>query len=138
MKYRIDIDGLRALAVISVIAFHFGFLPNGYLGVDIFFVISGFLITSIAYNEVQNDKFSVAKFYERRIRRIIPLLLVVTTISLFLGMLLMLPGDLENLAQAAVASNLSANNILMMITSSDYWNVTNEYKPLMHTWSLGI
>ena len=138
MKYRNDIDGLRAIAVIAVILFHLGFLPNGYLGVDIFFVISGFLITSIVYYEAKNNKFSTLKFYERRIRRIIPLLLVTTSFAFFLGLFLMLPDDLENLSQSVVASNLSVNNILMLITSSDYWAVRNEYKPLMHTWSLGI
>jgi peptidoglycan/LPS O-acetylase OafA/YrhL len=71
--YRTDIDGLRAIAVISVILFHLGYLSNGYLGVDIFFVISGYLITGLVYNEVEENKFSVLKFYERRIRRIIPL-----------------------------------------------------------------
>ena len=138
MKYRTDIDGLRALAVISVILFHLGFLPNGYLGVDVFFVISGYLITSIVYHQSEKGKFSIVHFYERRIRRIIPLLLFITGIALVLGLLYMLPDDLENLSQGVVASNVSLNNILMYITSSDYWAVKNEYKPLMHTWSLGI
>lgn len=138
MEYRYDIDGLRAIAVISVILFHLGFLDNGYLGVDVFFVISGYLITSIIYKELLEDSFSFKRFYERRIRRIIPLLLFVVTIALLIGVFIMLPDDLENLAQSVVASNFSANNILMLITSSDYWAVTNDYKPLMHTWSLGI
>ncbi len=138
IKYRIDIDGLRALAVIAVILFHLGYLPNGYLGVDIFFVISGYLITSIIYKDLNEQKFSIYRFYERRVRRIIPLLLFITTISLIFGVFLMLPDDLENLAQSVVASNFSVNNILMLITSADYWATKNEYKPLMHTWSLGI
>ena len=137
-KYRSDIDGLRAYAVIAVIIFHLGLLPNGYLGVDIFFVISGYLITSIVYKGLTNNNFSIWKFYESRIRRIIPLLLLITTISFLIGIFFMLPDDLENLAQSVVASNFSANNILMLITSSDYWATKNEYKPLMHTWSLGI
>lgn len=138
IKYRNDIDGLRAYAVIAVIIFHLGFLPNGYLGVDVFFVISGFLITSIIYKELTNNTFSIWKFYERRVRRIIPLLLFITTTAFIIGLFLMLPDDLENLAQSVVASNFSANNILMLITSADYWATKNEYKPLMHTWSLGI
>ena len=77
-EYRLDIDGLRAIAVVAVILFHLGYLPNGYLGVDIFFVISGFLITSIVYKAVENNQFSVLKFYEKRIRRIIPLVLFTT------------------------------------------------------------
>lgn len=138
IKYREDIDGIRAYAVIAVIIFHLGFLPNGYLGVDIFFVISGFLITSIIYKDLHIGNFSILKFYERRIRRIIPLLIFITSVALVIGLILMLPDDLENLAQSAVASNFSANNILMLITSSDYWATKNEYKPLMHTWSLGV
>jgi len=136
--YRTDIDGLRAIAVISVILFHLGYLSNGYLGVDIFFVISGYLITGLVYNEVEENKFSVLKFYERRIRRIIPLVLFTTLIAFVLGLIFMLPDDLENLSQSVFASNFSANNILMKITSADYWAVKNDYKPLMHTWSLGI
>ena len=138
MKYRTDIDGLRALAVVSVILFHLGFLPNGYLGVDVFFVISGYLITSIVYRESEQDKFSITHFYMRRIRRIIPLVLFISAVAFVLGLWLMLPDDFENLCQAIVASNVSANNVLMYITSSDYWAVKNDYKPLMHTWSLGI
>ncbi|MDX2281767.1 MAG: acyltransferase [Saprospiraceae bacterium] len=130
--------GLSAFAVISVILFHLGYLVNGYLGVDIFFVISGYLITGIVYDEVERNNFSVLKFYERRIRRIIPLVLFTTLITFVLGIIFMLPDDLENLCQSIVATNFSANNILMYITSSDYWAVKNDYKPLMHTWSLGV
>jgi peptidoglycan/LPS O-acetylase OafA/YrhL len=138
MHYRTDIDGLRAFAVMAVVLFHLGFLPNGYLGVDIFFVISGFLITSIIYGKSEKNEFSILDFYFRRIRRIIPLLLFTTLLALIIGVFLMLPDDLDNLAQSVFASNFSVNNILMYITSSDYWSVRNEYKPLMHTWSLGI
>lgn len=137
-KYRTDIDGLRAVAVIFVVLFHLGYLSNGYLGVDIFFVISGYLITGLVYKEVEENKLSVLKFYERRIRRIIPLVLTTTLTSFVLGLIFMLPDDLENLCQSIFATNFSANNILMHITSADYWAVKNDYKPLMHTWSLGI
>jgi peptidoglycan/LPS O-acetylase OafA/YrhL len=137
-KYRPDIDGLRAIAIIPVILFHLGYLSNGYLGVDVFFVISGYLITGLVYNEVVENKFSILKFYERRIRRIFPLVLFTTLIAFLLGLIFMLPDDLENLSQSVFASNFSANNILMKITSADYWAVKNDYKPLMHTWSLGI
>lgn len=136
--YRNDIDGIRALSVLSVILFHLGYLKNGYLGVDVFFVISGFLITGIVFDEVVNEKFSLLKFYERRLRRIFPLVLFATIVSLFIGYVVMLPDDFENLCQSIIASNFSANNILMYITSSDYWAVKNDFKPLMHTWSLGV
>ena len=137
-KYRTDIDGLRAIAVISVILFHLKYISNGYLGVDVFFVISGYLITSIIYKEVESNSFSILKFYEKRIRRIIPLVLFTSFVAFILGLFFMLPDDLENLSQAVFASNFSVNNILMRITSSDYWAIKNDYKPLMHTWSLGI
>lgn len=136
--YRTDIDGLRAIAIITVIFYHLGYLTNGYLGVDVFFVISGYLITGLVYHEVEENKFSILRFYERRVRRIIPLVLFTTIISFILGLIFMLPDDLENLSQSVFASNFSVNNILMKITSKDYWAVSNDYKPLMHTWSLGI
>ncbi len=137
-KYRKDIDGLRAVAVLAVIFFHFGYLPNGYLGVDVFFVISGYLITGIIYHEIAENRFSMVNFYLRRVRRIIPLALFISTVSLGIGMATMLPDDLENLAQSVVATNFFSNNILQAITTKNYWEVVNEYKPLMHTWSLGI
>lgn len=136
--YRKDIDGLRAIAIISVILYHFGCLPNGYLGVDVFFVISGYLITNIIFKESLENRFSVTGFYFRRIRRIIPLILFTTLVALIIGMFVMIPDDLENLSESIVATNFFANNILLYITTGNYWNIVNEFKPLMHTWSLGI
>lgn len=138
MKFRNDIQGLRALAVITVVFFHLGNLPNGYLGVDVFFVISGFLITGILFRDFINDRYSIKEFYVKRIRRIIPLVLLINLLALILGYFFMLPDDYENLAQSVVATNFFSNNILQYITVGDYWDVINEYKPLMHTWSLGI
>ena len=137
-KYRDDIDGLRAIAIIAVLIFHFFHFPNGYLGVDIFFVISGYLITSIIYNELNQNKFSLINFYLRRIRRLFPLVLFFSLTSLLLGIGVMLPDDLENLAQSVIATNFFSNNILQAITTRNYWDIVNEYKPLMHTWSLAI
>lgn len=137
-KYRKDIDGIRALAVSSVLLFHFGYLPNGYLGVDIFFVISGYLITGIIYKETLENRFSISNFYLRRTRRIIPLVSFTCLISLIIGIFTMLPDDLENLAQSVLATNFFSNNILQILTTKNYWDIVNEFKPLMHTWSLGI
>lgn len=138
VTYRKDIDGMRAIAVVSVILFHLGFFPNGYLGVDIFFVISGFLITQIIHKEALKGQFTIVNFYLRRIRRILPLVMVVCLVALVVAWLVMLPDDMENLAQSVIATNLFSNNILLLLTSKNYWNVVNEYKPLMHTWSLGV
>ncbi|WP_205855206.1 acyltransferase family protein [Pirellula sp. SH-Sr6A] len=137
-EYRKDIDGLRAIAVLSVILFHFGWLPAGYLGVDIFFVISGYLITGIIHKETQENSFSIIKFYLRRVRRILPMCTFTVAFSLIIGFFVMLPDDLENLGQSAVATNLFSNNILQSITTGNYWDVTNEHKPLLHTWSLAV
>lgn len=120
MKFRYDIQGIRALAVLTVFVFHLGFLPNGYLGVDIFFVISGFLITGILNKEFINGTYSIKEFYLRRLRRIIPLVLIVNIIALIIGFIIMLPDDYENLAQSVVATNFFSNNILQYITTGNY------------------
>jgi len=102
LAYRNDIDGLRAIAVLSVVFFHSGIdlFSGGYVGVDIFFVISGFLITSIIYREVQENNFSIARFYERRIRRIFPALFAVILFSLVFGLVFYAPEDLEKIAKS--------------------------------------
>ena len=135
---RNDIQGLRAIAVLAVVGYHLGYLPNGFLGVDIFFVISGYLITGIIYNGILEDRFSIVDFYVRRARRILPLALFISALTLTIGSTVMLPDDLENLAQSVFATNIFSNNILQAITTKNYWDVANEYKALMHTWSLGI
>jgi len=132
------IDGLRAIAVLPVILFHFGYLPNGYFGVDVFFVISGFLITGLIYAECKERQFSIRYFYLRRARRILPMVSFITVFSVIVGLFVMLPHDLDTLAQSVIATTLFSNNILQAITTKDYWNIANEFKPLMHTWSLGI
>jgi peptidoglycan/LPS O-acetylase OafA/YrhL len=137
--YRPEVDGLRAVAVLSVMLFHAGFtqVAGGYLGVDVFFVISGFLITGIIVREVEKGRFSLIGFYVRRIRRIIPALLVMCLVTTPFAAALMLPDDLENFGQSLVATALSANNILLYLTSG-YFSLETLYKPLVHTWSLGV
>lgn len=138
-SYRPEIDGVRAIAVLSVMLFHAGVpgLAGGFLGVDVFFVISGFLITGQIVTSAERGAFSFADFYMRRIRRIIPALAVASLLTLPLAVWLMLPDDLENYGQSLVATGVSANNILLYLTS-DYFSLETLYKPLVHTWSLGV
>ena len=137
--YRSEIDGLRAVAVIPVMIFHAGFdlLAGGYLGVDIFFVISGYLITCMILAQKSNNQFSYASFYERRIRRIIPALLIVMLFCIPFAYFMMQPDDLENFGQSLISTTFISNNILLYITSG-YWDLTSSFKPLLHTWSLGV
>ena len=139
MKYRPEIDGLRALAVVPVIFVHAGFeiFSGGFIGVDIFFVISGYLITSIIIEDIEKNKFSITNFYERRARRILPALFFVMLICIPFSWAWMLPDPLENFGQSLVASVLFVNNILLVLTSG-YWDLASEFKPLLHTWSLGV
>ena len=139
MKYRSEVDGLRAVAVLPVILYHAGVsgFDGGYLGVDVFFVISGYLITSILYDEMVQGKFSIARFYERRARRILPVQYFIMLLCLPLGYFLMLPEDLENFGQSLVATVFFSNNFLLYLTSG-YWVMEVDFKPLMHTWSLGV
>jgi peptidoglycan/LPS O-acetylase OafA/YrhL len=138
-RYRPDIDGLRAIAVMLVVNFH-GFpaaLPGGFIGVDIFFVISGFLITGIIARELGENRFSLIGFYNRRIRRIFPALIVVLCAVLMLGWLWMLPLAYAQLSSDVFASAAFAANIALMLQSG-YFDVESAKKPLLHLWSLGI
>lgn len=139
MNYRPEIDGLRAIAVLAVIFFHAGisFLPGGYLGVDIFFVISGYLITSILFSEITSKKFTFLGFYERRIRRIAPALFFVMLFSSIFFALILSPVDLKNYYQSVLAAVLFVPNILFW-KQSGYFDTSSDLKPLLHTWSLGV
>lgn len=137
--YRPEIDGLRAVAVLPVVLFHAdiaGF-SGGYLGVDIFFVISGYLIGSIILAELHQERFSLLKFYERRARRLLPALFVVVLVCLPLAWAWLPPADLMDFAQSVVAVTLFGSNHLFWYESG-YFDTGAELKPLLHTWSLAI
>jgi len=137
-RHRMDIDGLRALAVLMVVIFHISdrTLPGGYIGVDIFFVISGYLITGIIARDIAHDRFSIVKFYERRIRRIIPALMAVLAGSSILVSTVLLPHDLIEYAKSLVSAVFSYSNFYFW-TQSDYFSYTFT-KVLLHTWSLAV
>jgi peptidoglycan/LPS O-acetylase OafA/YrhL len=140
-SYRPDIDGLRAVAVLSVLLYHLHlpFTPGGFVGVDIFFVISGFLITRNIWTEMQAGHFSVKAFYLRRIRRIAPAFLVMAGAVLIVGCLLLLPADLRRLGAATASAAVSASNIFFWRTlDTGYFADSSEQEPLLHTWSLGV
>ncbi len=137
-KYRPDLDGLRALAVLGVVVFHANLgLPGGFVGVDVFFVISGYLITKIILGDLEKGKFSMLDFWERRIRRIFPALAVVVLFCLVAGWFLLLPFGYLVLAQATIALSCFASNIQFWRTIS-YWSPAAEENPLLHTWSLSV
>src|ERR1700722_18124823 len=138
-RYRPDIDGLRAIAVMLVVNFH-AFpeaMPGGFIGVDIFFVISGFLITGIIARELDQQRFSLVGFYKRRIRRIFPALIVVLAATLVLGWLWMLPAAYAQLSADVFASGAFFSNIALLLQSG-YFDIESGKKPLLHLWSLGI
>ncbi|WP_158618869.1 acyltransferase family protein [Legionella qingyii] len=140
-SYRPDIDGLRALAIISIVVFHFNktWLPGGFVGVDIFFVISGFLITKIIQNQMIDGRFSFASFYARRARRIFPATLFLVLFTLFVGIIFLLPSDIKKLCQAAIAASLSSTNIYYWkFLDTSYFAPSSELLPLLHLWSLGV
>ncbi|MFL4470725.1 acyltransferase family protein [Tateyamaria armeniaca] len=137
--YRSDIDGLRALAVASVVLFHLSeeILPGGYLGVDIFFVISGYLLTGIIWKELKAGSFSIAQFYVRRIRRIIPALLILLIAVTGLSTIVLLPNDLGGFGRSVIASLLFIPNIYFW-RDTNYFSSAADEKPLLNLWSLGI
>ncbi|HIP13449.1 MAG TPA: acyltransferase [Arcobacter sp.] len=142
IKYRSDIDGLRALAVLSVILYHINeeWIPGGFLGVDIFFVISGYLITLILIKEVElTNKINIVNFYKRRIKRIIPALLFVLIPTFIIGFLLFTPSDLLALSKSMIWSFFSAANIYFFSSiDTGYFATGSSEIPLLHLWSLGV
>jgi peptidoglycan/LPS O-acetylase OafA/YrhL len=139
LAYRREIDGLRSLAVLPVMAFHAGFsaFGGGYIGVDVFFVISGFLITGIIARELDSGTFSLARFYERRARRILPALLAVCLATAIAAWLLMLPQQMEDFAESLASVAVFLSNVLFW-RQDGYFTTDSELKPLLHTWSLAV
>ena len=138
-EYRPEIDSLRAIAVSLVVLFHFDFLflKGGFVGVDIFFVISGYLITKILWTDIKLKRLNLVSFYLKRIRRIIPALSVVILLSLLMGYLLFSPDHLIRLSKSSLFSSLSIANIFFW-SESDYFDFEKHFKPLLHTWSLSV
>ncbi len=139
MYYRREIDGLRAIAVLPVILFHAGFsaFSGGFVGVDVFFVISGFLITSIILGEKQRGTFSLVDFYERRARRILPALFVVMLACIPFSWFWLMPDDMRDFSKSLVAVSSFSSNFLFW-QESGYFGTAAELKPLLHTWSLAV
>jgi peptidoglycan/LPS O-acetylase OafA/YrhL len=138
-KYRADIDGLRAVAVLSVVVFHLfpGWSRGGFVGVDIFFIISGFLISSIIYAGLKKDSFSFTTFYIRRIKRIFPALIVVLVTCFVIGWFVLLPSEYKQLGKHTAGGAGFISNIFFW-QESGYFDVAAHAKPLLHLWSLGI
>jgi peptidoglycan/LPS O-acetylase OafA/YrhL len=136
--YRADIDGLRAIAVLSVLAFHYGApIRGGFTGVDVFFVISGFLITQVLAAEIASGTFSVLSFYDRRMRRILPALLTMLAVVLLAGRLMLSPGDYVSLAKSTAAAGFGVSNFFFH-AHTGYFDQAADLMPLLHTWSLAV
>jgi peptidoglycan/LPS O-acetylase OafA/YrhL len=139
MIYRREVDGLRALAVVPVILFHAGFakFSGGFIGVDVFFVISGYLITTIIISDLKNGRFSIVDFYERRARRILPALFLVMLACIPFAWFWLLPGDMQDFSESLSMVSLFVSNFLFWLESG-YFEKAAELKPLLHTWSLAV
>ena len=143
-QYRSDIDGLRALACLAVVIFHAfpDCIKGGFTGVDIFFVISGFLISSIIYRNIFNKEnpghVNIVDFYIRRVRRIFPALIAVLVTVLVLGFCLLQNEELKRIGKHVFAGSTYLSNIMLYFESGNYFNVESNQKPLLHLWSLGV
>ena len=137
--YRPDIDGIRAVAILSVVLYHAGItgMPGGFTGVDIFFVISGYLIGGHIFNEIRAERFSFARFYQRRVKRILPAFYVVLCLTFLFGLILLSPIELTDFSKSAIAAVFSASNV-HFLRYSNYFQQSSELNPLLMTWSLGI
>lgn len=139
MQYRPEVDGLRALAVLPVILYHakIPYFQGGFVGVDVFFVISGYLITRIILSEIFTSSFSLVNFYERRARRILPALFCVLTLSTALAWILLPPIELKDFGQSLFSVSFFISNFFFWIEGG-YFDLGTDFKPLIHTWSLSV
>ncbi len=137
-RYSVELDVLKAISIIAVVFYHIGWLQTGYLGVDIFFVINGFLILPSLVQQIGGGNFLYINWLLRRTLRLWPLVLIASLVCMTVGAIGMLPDANENLAQSVIASDFMSNNILSAITTRNYWDSVNDYKPLMHMWYIGI
>ena len=140
LKYRSDIDGLRALAVFAVIVYHLNnnWLPGGFIGVDIFFVISGFLITKIIYGEILNHTFSFKNFYQRRINRILPVFFCVMLFTSVFAWYLLVPNEFLLFLRSLKSTTYFWENMFFAQNTGGYWDTSAESMPILHTWSLAV
>ena len=136
---RADIDTLRAISVISVIIFHLeqSYFPNGYLGVDIFFVISGYVITKSIIKDFSKDKFNFLEFYYKRIKRILPVFLIVLSSTFLFSLFIFLIADLNRFLESLLSSLGFVSNFYFWITGG-YFSTNDQLKPLLHIWSLSV
>ena len=137
--YRADIDGIRAIAVLSVVLYHAGatVIPGGFTGVDIFFVISGYLIGGHIFADIRGGRFSFARFYQRRMQRILPAFYSVLSLTFVVGLFWLSPVEFVAYSKSAIAAVLSASNVYFLRGSS-YFQGSSELSPLLMTWSLGV
>lgn len=138
-QYRADLDGMRAVAVLSVVVFHLehSLLPGGFVGVDVFFVLSGFFITQLLLNDLSQSTFSLTRFYDRRIRRLFPALLLMLAVTALAAAFILMPGEFRRFGRNLMGAVLSLSNFVFW-ADSDYFSPDAETYPLLHTWSLAV
>ena len=128
------IDGMKAIAIIAVVFYHMGILTYGFLGVDIFLVIAGYFAT----RSLMKKDVKISTFIGNRLKRLLLVVLIAGIVCLVIGYIGMLPDDFENVSEQIIASNVLSENILSAVTTKNYWDVVNDYKPLMHMWYVGV
>ena len=138
MKRVRTIDYLKTLSIIGVLLFHVGAIQNGYLGVEVFYVITGYLMIQGIKKNIENGEYKPISYIIKRVAQFWPLVAISGVLVIVIGYFCMLPDDFENLAESVIASDFFSNNILQAITTKNYWDVVNTYKPLMHTWYVGV